>query len=240
MVINGLPAATRLPASPPIRLHGDKTILIHMLGYEDWTPRSPNGSTSRTSSGHGSSAPTIARFDWVEGVIDGRPVQTWRVRPEACHGLPERQEPRDEDHDGDDDDFRVPPRRSDVPRSTWVRQLFPNCTSERSVRVRTRSPPGYNRRMYDDFLPMERGRLNSRSPPRGRRSREALQHASEDWERRRSHSPLARSWDRPGSGAADPLLDHLRPYCSDHFDPLLSQPFQEDPMVQEFAIAAGT
>lgn len=94
MVINGLPAATRLPASPPIGLHGDKTILIHMLGYEDWTPRSPNGSTSRTSSGHGSSAPTIARFDWVEGVIDGRPVQTWRVRPEACHGLPERQEPR--------------------------------------------------------------------------------------------------------------------------------------------------
>lgn len=51
MDINGLSSTTRIPASPLTGLCADQVILIHMVGYEDWTPRSPNGSSSRTSSG---------------------------------------------------------------------------------------------------------------------------------------------------------------------------------------------
>ena len=88
MAIAGLPRVTRLPASPPTGMVGDKTILIHMAGYEDWTPRSPNG-TSRTSSEHGSSAPTVVPLVWNAGVIDGRPVPARRVRQDVCRAPPE-------------------------------------------------------------------------------------------------------------------------------------------------------
>lgn len=53
---------------------------------------------------------------------------------------------------------------------------------------------------------LDRGRPSSRSPRRSVRGREALQHASEDWERRRSRSPIART--RPVS--RDPMLDFFR------------------------------
>ena len=36
MQINGLGATpTRLPATPPIGLEGDRLILVHLMGYED-------------------------------------------------------------------------------------------------------------------------------------------------------------------------------------------------------------
>lgn len=48
--INGLPTPTRIPSMPPVGKFGDKVILIHLAGYEDWRPRSPGTASSGTSS----------------------------------------------------------------------------------------------------------------------------------------------------------------------------------------------
>jgi hypothetical protein len=130
MDINGLTTTTRLLASPLTRMAGDKIILIHMAGYEDWSPRSLDGMGFMTSSEHGSSAPTIVPFDWAARVLDGWPASARRARPVGCRAPLEQRAPRD---DNNDDDFCEPPHRGDVPKSTRIQQLFPSCTSERSV-----------------------------------------------------------------------------------------------------------
>lgn len=233
MDIAGLPMTTRLPASPPIGMVGEDAIIIHMAGYEDWTPRSPTAAGSRTSSEHGSSAPTVVPFAWTPGVLDGRPVPTRRVRPDGCRAPTMRWAPREDDDDGDD--FREPPHRGDVPKSTRVRQLFPSCTSERSVRVRTRSPPTYHRAWNgdQDHAMLDRGRPSSRSPRRSVHGRDALQHASEEWERRRSRSPIARS----RLACLDPLLDfHNRPDFDRAAQAATLSP-EDDPMLHEYGFS---
>jgi hypothetical protein len=71
MEINGLVVPTRAPSSPLIGMGANKIILIHMVGYEDWSPRTPDGTGSRTSSEHDSSTPTVMPFEWATGVLDG-------------------------------------------------------------------------------------------------------------------------------------------------------------------------
>jgi hypothetical protein len=79
---------------------------------------------------------------------------------------------------------------------------------------------------------LDRGRSWSRSPSRSARGRELLQHASEDWERRRSRSPVRHSarhiMSMPVS--PDPMLHVYR-------EPVAaggSRTWEEDPMVHEF------
>lgn len=69
--IGGLPSPTRIPASPPVGKRGDKVILVHLAGYEDWRPRSPGPKSSGTSSGSGSSALVWVPLTWVPGVPNG-------------------------------------------------------------------------------------------------------------------------------------------------------------------------
>lgn len=57
-----------------------------------------------------------------------------------CRAPPEHRAPRDDDND---DDFRKPPHRGDVPKSTRFRQLSPNFSSKCAV--------------HGDQAPMERG-----------------------------------------------------------------------------------
>ncbi|KXG35743.1 hypothetical protein SORBI_3002G221200 [Sorghum bicolor] len=249
--IAGLPTATRLPASPPTGMVGDKVILVHLAGYEDWTPRSPVAS-SRTSSEHGSSAPTVVPFVWSEGVPDDRQGQGRQTRLVTCRAPTAQHAPRHEDSD-DDDDLREPPRRNNVPRSSRARGFFPNCASERAVRVRSRTPPSYRRkdaglcravdgaglRLDGDYYSEEdgagRGRRLSRSPSAVTRRRDTVQHRSEDWERRRSRSPV-----RPSQAWRDPLLDTFR--CNDGDVQSRSSSFSagEDPMVHELRCSQAT
>jgi hypothetical protein len=97
----------------------DKVILIHLVGYEDWTPRTPGTSSSGTSSKNGSSAPTFVPFDWAAGVPDDHqpaqvpPPRTGACRPPAIQ-LPHHDRDPDNDHDGRR-------RHHEVPQSTWVR-----------------------------------------------------------------------------------------------------------------------
>lgn len=84
MEIFDLPSPTLIPSTPPVGKFGDKVILIHLVGYEDWMPRSPGTSSSGTSSENGSSAPTFVPFDWAAGVLDGRPAQARPPRTGAC------------------------------------------------------------------------------------------------------------------------------------------------------------
>ncbi|CAD6258086.1 unnamed protein product [Miscanthus lutarioriparius] len=92
MEINGLVALTCIPSSPPIGMGADKVILIHMAGYEDWSPRRLDDTGSRTSSEHGSSAPTVIPFEWAVGVLDGRPAPTG-PRSARSVSVPSRRRP---------------------------------------------------------------------------------------------------------------------------------------------------
>lgn len=72
MVINGLSATpTRLPATPQIGLEGDKVILVHLEGYEDWSPSSLTLAWGRCQTtaarGHASSHSTGHEASWTEG-----------------------------------------------------------------------------------------------------------------------------------------------------------------------------
>jgi len=67
-----LASPDRIPSTPPVGKFRHKVILIHLVGYEDWTLRTPGTSSSGTSSEHGSSTPTFIPFDWAAGVLDGR------------------------------------------------------------------------------------------------------------------------------------------------------------------------
>lgn len=190
--ITGLhPTPTRLPARPPIGRDGDRPILIHLTGYEDWSPSDPD-SDSGTSSEHGSSGPRFVHFDWALGVLDGTVPQGRRAHPGGCRPPPSVHVRRNDDND-EDGNGRGPRPREQPPRTTTVRQLFRGCSSDRSVRVRTRSPPTYRQALMGEQQQMVRGRAEHRSPPRSAREREALAHASEDWERRRSRSPPRRA-----------------------------------------------
>jgi hypothetical protein len=220
MDVNGLTSMTRLP---PTGMVSDKIILIHMAGYEDWNPRTPDGTCSRSSSEHGSSAAMFVPFEWTAGVPDGRTAPTRRTRPDGCHAPPEQRVPREDD--GDDGDLHEPPRRADVSKSTRVRQPFPNCTSERSVWVRTRSPPANCRAGAANHAALDWGRQLSRSPGTSARGREALQHASEDWEWRRSRSPVT----RPQLTSRDPL-----PLFSSQIQPQISLCKKKIPITSKY------
>lgn len=224
MVINGLPAPTRLPATPPVGLEGDKVILIHIDGYEDWRPSSPN-SGSGTSSEHGSSGPRFVPFDWTRGVLDGRPAAGRRVHHGNCRP-PASTYVRRDDHD---DNNRGPRPREDAQRGPRVRQLFSGCTSGRAVRVRTGSPPTYRQALLEHSEPMDGGRTMLRSPPRSGWEHDGLDHAAEGWERRRSRSPPRRG---PNSNflqapplLQDPLADMFAAPKTRHdawgFDPMI-------------------
>lgn len=78
MQINGLPAPTTILATPPIGLDGDRVILVHLEGSEDWSPSSL-ASGSGMSSDHGSLGPWFIPFDWARGALDGTPNPGQRV-----------------------------------------------------------------------------------------------------------------------------------------------------------------
>lgn len=201
----------RLVSSPPVGMAGDKAILIHMAGYEDWRPRCRDDSSSRTSSEYGSSALMIVPFNWTPGVLDGRPALSRHRDP--------------------NDDFRGSRSSDDVLKRSKVRQLFPGCTPERAVRVRTRSLPSYRCALVRDQAPTNRGCPNSRSPVKGGRVRDYLPHTSEDWEQRRSCSP-ARQTSARVLVSYDPLID----LCRVHGDSMSQETFtthDEDPMIRE-------
>lgn len=187
MVINGLPAPTCLPATPPIGLDGDWAILIHLTGYQNWSPSSPD-SSSGTSFEHGSSGPRYVPFDWARGLLDGRPGQRRHVQPRGCRPPASTMVRRDDR----DDDSRGPRPRDEMSRSSRVQQLFPGCSSERSVRVCTRSPPTYRQAVLAEWEYTGRGRSMEHSPPHSGHVRDVLEHAMEEWERRRSRSPPRR------------------------------------------------
>lgn len=88
-VINGLPAPTHLPATPPISREGDRAILVHLLVYEDWSPSSPN-SGSRTSSYHGSLGPRFVPFNWARSVLAGKADSGQAHLFGGCHPRPPR------------------------------------------------------------------------------------------------------------------------------------------------------
>lgn len=159
---------------------------MHLSGYEDWSPFSPD-SGSGTSSDHGSSGPHFIPFVWTCGTLDGRQAPGRRAHAGGCRPPPSTHGRR---HDYDDNSRRPGPRDAQQ-RPSMVRQFFPGCSSERSVRVRTRSPPSYRQAVLGGIELMERGRTIHRSPPRSGRERELIEHATvtEDWERRRSRSP---------------------------------------------------
>ncbi|KXG24091.1 hypothetical protein SORBI_3008G184300 [Sorghum bicolor] len=210
MELLGLPSS--VPSTPPTGKFGGKVILIHLEGYEDWSPQSPRSSSSETSSEHGSSAPTFVPHEWAAGVLDGRPTQARPLPPRngGCRAPAAPQKRRDNDPDNDREG---PHRRHDAPRSSRVRQLFPGCASDRSVRVQSRSPHPYRRAAGTPELEdLERGRTPCRSLQRSLRARDIIPHAADDWERRRSRSPGCRGQCVAAScndymGSLDPLAD---------------------------------
>lgn len=148
MELLDLPSPNRIPSAPPVGKFSDKIILIHLEGYEDWSPQSPGSSSSNTSSEHGSSIPPFIPFDWVAGVLDGQPMQARSLLPRngGCNVPAESQPRHDQDPDGDHDG---PRQYHDVPWSTRVRQLFPGCATERSARpvaLATPLPAGWGGR----------------------------------------------------------------------------------------------
>ncbi|CAD6205348.1 unnamed protein product [Miscanthus lutarioriparius] len=98
--ILNLPSPARIPSTPPVGKFSDKVILIHLVGYEDWTPRTPRTSSSGTSSENGSSAPTFVPFDWAAGgpgrpsACTGAPTAHWRVQPTGDPAAASRPRPR--------------------------------------------------------------------------------------------------------------------------------------------------
>ena len=164
-------------------------------------------------------------------MLDGRPMQ---ARPPArrhdvCRA-PAAPQPR---RDRDPDDHDGPPRRHDVPRNTRVRQLFPGCASDRSVRVQSRSPHPYRRAVGTPELDCtERGRTALRSPRWTPRTRDVVLHAADDWERRRSRSPARRQHCSHLAGC-DPLAEAFGGWDS----PPVSPPGRdEDPMAMEASL----
>ncbi|KAG0541121.1 hypothetical protein BDA96_03G468800 [Sorghum bicolor] len=206
----------RLSVSPPTGMVADKAILIHLARYEDWTPRSPDDASRACSS-----APTIVPFDWVAGVPDGRPALIRRTRLDGYCAPSEPRAPRE------DDDFCEPPH-----------QLSPNCSTEaeHSGRVRARSPPAYHMAGATDRAMLDHGRQISRSPERTARGRDALQHASEDWERRRLRSPVTHS----RLVSRDPMIDSFG--CSGSGEATWTSTFsvKDDPMIHEYGCSQGT
>lgn len=188
--INGLPSPTRIPSSPPVGKKGESAFLVHLAGYEDWRPRSPDVGTSRTSSESGSSAPAWIPFTWAPGVLDGRPSNARSLRVAGCRPLVPPHDHRDRDPE---DDNRGPYRQQGELRSCRVRQLFPGCASGRPVRIRSQSPSPYQRPGNGDLVAMGRGRSWDRTSPRTARGRDLIPHATEEWERRRSRSPAPRT-----------------------------------------------
>lgn len=59
--INGLSYPIRIPSTSPVGKLGEKAILIHLVSYEDWRPRSL-GESSAKSPEKGNLAPTVAPF----------------------------------------------------------------------------------------------------------------------------------------------------------------------------------
>lgn len=59
---------------PLTRRASDKVILIHTPSYEDWRPRSPDGSSSWTSLEYDNVVPTYVPFNWVPGVLNEQAV----------------------------------------------------------------------------------------------------------------------------------------------------------------------
>ena len=220
--INGFPSPTRIPASPPVGKKGESAILVHLAGYEDWRPRSPEAVPSGTSSETGSSSPPAwVPFTWVPGVLDGRRSAA-AMGPRATVCRPPAPPLQHRDRDPEDDD-RGPRRQPGELKSYRVRQLFPGCASSRSVRIRTQSPSGYRQhgdggwRAVGELDSGGRGRSMVRSPPRTARGRDFIPHAAECWERRRSRSPS-----RLGGQDVEELLvtSSQEPPTSGRFDPM--------------------
>jgi hypothetical protein len=242
MEIGGLPSPTRIPSSPPVGKAGEKVIIIHLAGYEDWSPSSRGATGSGTSLEHGSSGPKVVPFAWAHGVLDGRPAPAQHAQPGGCR-LPAARRNRDPD-----DEYRRPRPQDDVPRTSKVRQRFPAYASERAIHIRTRSPPSYRRALVGDVELMDRGRTFNRSPLRSEHGRDFLPHASEDWERRRSRSPAGRvrtcdTHDTLGlqvPASVDPLLEQDLGTGGRGWHAAVSR--DDDPMLHEFlrgqAIAA--
>lgn len=73
--------STRTPSTPPVGKLGEKAILIHLAGYEDWRPRSP-GVSFGTSSENRSSASIAVPFTRHARVLNGRQLAAGRqLRP---------------------------------------------------------------------------------------------------------------------------------------------------------------
>lgn len=190
METNGLASPARIPSAPPKGKFGDEAILIHLAGYEDWRPRSPDATGFGTSSRTGCSAPTFIPFPWTPGVLDGRQPAAGRWMPQPCRAPPLPQGRRE--HDRDDDNGPRPRNHDSGSTTSRVRQLFHGCSSDRAIRVCTRSPTTYCQAVMANMEPAERGRSWSRSCSRSSCGRDYLQHAADDWERHRSWSPTAR------------------------------------------------
>lgn len=148
----------RLPAMPPTGLEGDRAILIHLLGYQDWSPSSPD-SRSGTSSDHGSSGPRFVPFDWVRGLLDGQPGQGRCIQPGGCRPPASTLIPR---NDGDDNGRGPRPleytgcgrsMERSPSRSGWERDILVHATEDWE-RCRSRSPPRRVAAFQDPLLEM--------------------------------------------------------------------------------------
>lgn len=176
--VGGYPP-TRIPPSPPVGNTGEDVVIVHLAGYEDWRPRSPEGGSSSTSSETASSGPPAwIPFTWTPGAVDGqRPSAAGSLRPSAagilraagCRPPVPPQNRRDRDPEDDNGG----PRQGEL-RSCRVRQLFPGCSSGRSVRIRTQSPSSYQRSGNGAADAWARGRTLERSPPRATALREPV------------------------------------------------------------------
>jgi hypothetical protein len=78
MELVDLPSPIQILSTPPVGKFREKVILIHLAGYEDWSPQTPRSSSFVTSSEHDSSAPLFIPFIWAAGVLDSHPPH---VRP---------------------------------------------------------------------------------------------------------------------------------------------------------------
>lgn len=141
LVANGI----HIPSTPPVGRLGDWAILIHLAGYEDWRPRSPDGPTSKTSE-NGSSAPVIVPFDWAPWVLDGRQPAPGHPNPQGC--CPTAPPARHRDCDRNDDGHGPRPRDPST-KSARVWQLFPTCSSDRAMRGALARPQLIVRRCWE-------------------------------------------------------------------------------------------
>lgn len=169
MELLGLPSPNRVPIMPPIGKYCEQVVLVHLVGYEDWIPRSPGSSSSEASSEQGSSsaASVFIPFDWAPGVLDGHPTHTRPLIPQY-DGCKARAAPLPRCDRDPNDDYHGHRRHQYVPRSSRVRQWFLGCASDRSVRVPSCSPHPYRRAAgVQDSEYVERDRTMSCSPRGG-------------------------------------------------------------------------